>query len=701
MQTLIEYTHRLVAATVSILVLALATYARWLREGAGSSQQDSSNGPIAVSSHRPTVRPSVAPYVALGLLALQVALGAVTVKLELPPWTVILHLGTAMLLLATLIVAARGSLAAPPSRAARPSRAGLWALALGFATVLLGALTANLGAASACLGFPLCNGQLVPDGNYLQHIHWTHRLLGLFTRRAASNFAQTCLLSSTGERVVARLREELFRHLLRLSPGFFAERRTGELVSRLAADIGTVQGLVSYQLSEFARQTLYLVGGITLLTLTNRALTLTAVVVVPFVAGSAVFFGRRLRRISTGVQDKVAEATAVAEEAFSQIRTVQSFVQEAWEAARYGGRMAEVVQVAIRRSVVRGVFFAVITFATFGGMAVVLWEGGRLVLGGALSAGTLVQFLLYTVFIAAAVTALTSLFSNYQETVGAARRVFELLETPPAIADPPEPRTLPSPVGGHVAVEHVSFRYQPALPLALDDVSLAIAPGEVVALVGPSGAGKTTLANLLPRFWDVTAGRITLDGVDSRALRLAELRHAIGIVPQEPALFSGSVLENIAYARPDAAQAEVEAAARAAHAHEFIARLPQGYGTLVGERGVKLSGGQRQRIAIARALLKDPRVLILDEATSSVDAESERLIEEALARLLEGRSTLIIAHRLSTVRRADRLVVLDRGRVVEEGAHDALLARGGLYARLYQRQFRDEEAPIGSGAQDG
>ena len=516
-------------------------------------------------------------------------------------------------------------------------------------------------------------------------------LLGLFGFQALSNFIQTYLLSATGERVVARLREALLQHLLRLSPGFFAERRTGELVSRLSADIGTVQGLVSYQLSEFARQTLYLIGGITLLTLTNRALTLTAVLVVPFVAGSAVFFGRRLRRMSTGVQDKVAEATAVAEEAFSQIRIVQSFVQEGWEAARYGRRMAEVVQVALRRAVVRGVFFAVITFAAFGAMAVVLWEGGRLVLGGVLTAGALVQFLLYTVFIAAAVTALTSLFSNYQETVGAARRVFELLETEPTVADPPNPRSLPSPVRGEVAVEHVGFRYQPTLPLALDDVSLTIAPGEVVALVGPSGAGKTTLANLLPRFWDVTAGRITLDGVDTRQLRLAELRRAIGLVPQEPALFSGSVHENIAYGRPEASAAEVEAAARAAHAHEFVERLPQGYATLVGERGVKLSGGQRQRIAIARALLKDPRVLILDEATSSVDAESEHLIEQALELLLKGRSTLIIAHRLSTVRRADRLVVLDRGRAVEEGTHDELLSRGGLYARLYQRQFRDEE----------
>ncbi len=518
---------------------------------------------------------------------------------------------------------------------------------------------------------------------------------GMFVVQAGLNFSQAYLLSATGERVIARLRQDLFDHLLTLPPGFFAERRTGELTSRLGADIGTLQSVVSHQISELSRQTLMLLGGVVLLTLTHPRLAATTLAVVPVVVGTALFFGRRLRRISTGVQDKVAEATAVAEEAFSQIRTVQSFVQEGWESGRYGARMAEVIRAALRRALVRGVFFGAITFATFGGIAVVLWQGGRLVLEGTLTAGTLVSFLLYTITVAGAVGTLAGLFSSYQEAVGAARRVFELLELVPAVADPPAPRPLLQALRGAVVLERVSFRYHADAPLALDDVSLSLAPGEIVALVGPSGAGKTTLANLLPRFWDVTAGRITLDGVDIRNLSLSELRGAIGIVPQEPALFSGTVAENIAYARPGAPAAAVEAAARAAHAHEFIERLPAGYGSVVGERGVKLSGGQRQRVAIARALLKDPAVLILDEATSSLDAESERLIEEALERLLKGRATLIIAHRLSTVRRADRLCALDHGRLVEEGTHETLLARGGLYARLYQRQFRDEEVAVG------
>jgi subfamily B ATP-binding cassette protein MsbA len=561
---------------------------------------------------------------------------------------------------------------------------------------LLGATLSLVASAGIGLAFP----QVVRFLLDAAFVHGDRRMLdriaaalaGLFVVQALLNFTQTYLLSATGERVIARLRQDLFEHLLRLSPGFFAERRTGELTSRLGNDIATLQSVVSNQIAEFSRQVLFLIGSLVLLTLTHWQLTETTVLVVPVVVGAAFFFGRRLRRSSTSVQDKVAGGAAVAEEAFSQIRTVQSFVQEAWEARRYGRWMAEVVRAALRRAVVRGVFFGVITFVIFSGIDVVLWKGGRLVLAGQLTAGELVSFLLYAFYVAAAVGTLAGLFSSYQEAVGAARRVFELLETRPAVADPPDPRPLPVPLRGAVALDEVSFRYAPGLPLALDRVSFTIAPGEVVALVGPSGAGKTTVAHLLPRFWDVTAGRITLDGIDIRTVRLAELRRAIGMVPQEPALFSGTVAENIGYGRPEATPAEIEAAARAAHAHEFIERLPEGYATLVGERGVKLSGGQRQRVAIARALLKDPAVLILDEATSSLDAESERLIEEALERLLKGRSTLIIAHRLSTVRRADRLVVLDHGRVVEEGTHEELLARGGLYARLYQRQFRDEPA---------
>jgi subfamily B ATP-binding cassette protein MsbA len=520
-------------------------------------------------------------------------------------------------------------------------------------------------------------------------------LVVLFSVQAVLNYVQTYLLSAVGERVVAGLRSELFSKLLDMPPGFFAERRTGELTSRLTTDIGLLQGVLSHQIAEFSRQILALAGGIILLTLMQPRLTLTALGVVPLVVGSALYFGRRLRRMTVGVQDKVAEATAVAEEAFSQIRTVQSFVQEPRERERYGERIAASVKAALIRARLRGVFFGVLTFATFVGIVFVLWQGGLLVLEGKLTPGELVQFLLYTITIAAAIGALASFFSSYQEAVGAAERVFEILEMHSTITDPDVPVALTLPARGSVAFEGVYFRYQLdlSLPWTLEDIDLRCAPGEVLALVGPSGGGKTTLVSLLPRFWDVDRGRVLLDGIDVRNLKLAELRGAIGIVPQDPALFSGTIRDNIAYARPGASSTEVEAAARAAHAHEFIERLPQGYDTLVGERGVKLSGGQRQRIAIARAILKNPAVLILDEATSNLDTESERLIEDALGRLLVGRTTLIIAHRLSTVRRADRLVVLDHGRIVEEGSHAELLGLGGLYARLYQRQFRDE--PLG------
>jgi subfamily B ATP-binding cassette protein MsbA len=514
-------------------------------------------------------------------------------------------------------------------------------------------------------------------------------LLGVFAAQGLLNFVQVYLLSSTAERVIARLREELFANLVRLSPGFFTERRTGELTSRLSADLALLQSLLNTWTSELARQFLFLVGGVVLLTITDPHLTLTTLAVAPVIVGAAVVFGRMLRRASTGVQDRVAEATALADEAFSHIRTVQSFVRETHEVARYGALLGGVVTAAIARSRMRATFFGIVGFVAFAGVTAVLWEGGRRVLVGTLTAGALVQFLFYAFFIAGAVASLASLFGNFQEAIGAAERVFELLATEPTVAEPAAPEPLGT-VRGAVALDDVHFRYAADLPDVLHGVSLQAAPGEVVALVGRSGAGKTTIASLLPRFWDVTAGRVTLDGHDVRAISLAELRAAIGVVPQEPALFSGTVRDNIAYARPDASLDEVIAAARAAHAHEFVERLPNGYDTPVGERGVKLSGGQRQRVAIARVFLKNPAIVILDEATSSLDSESERLVEDALEELLQGRTTIIIAHRLSTVRRADRVVVLDLGRVVEAGSHAELLAREGLYAKLYQGQFREE-----------
>ena len=565
---------------------------------------------------------------------------------------------------------------------------------------LLIATLALLAGAALSLAFPMVVKYLL-DAAFVQH---DRRMLDriaiglifLFSAQAVLNYVQAYLLSAVGERAVAGLRREVFARLLEMPPGFFADRKTGELTSRLSVDIGLLQTVLSHNISEFARQVLALVGGVVLLTLLQPRLALTALGVAPVVVGTALFFGRRLRRMTTGVQDRVAEATAVAEEAFSQIRTVQSFVQEPAERDRYGNRIAASVQTALQRARTRGVFFGMLTFSTFAGIVFVLWQGGLLVLAGKLTAGALVSFLLYTITIATSIGALATSFSSYQEAVGAAERVFEILDMSPAIADPASPVKLPGPVRGAVEFDDLSFRYLPdgSAPWTLERISLSVKPGEVVALVGPSGAGKTTLVSLLPRFWDPNRGRILLDGSDIRSLRLAELRGSIGMVPQEPALFSGSVRENIAYARPGASDADVEAAARAAHAHEFIERLPRLYDTIVGERGVKLSGGQRQRVAIARAILKNPAVLILDEATSSLDTESERLIEDALGKLLIGRTTLIIAHRLSTVQRADRLLVMNHGRIVEEGTHAELLSLGGLYARLYQRQFRDDPAQI-------
>ncbi len=551
-------------------------------------------------------------------------------------------------------------------------------------------------AAAAGLVFPLVIGYLLDAAFELKDRGALDRialaLLGIFAVQAIANFVQVYLLSSTTERVVAGLREDTFSHLIRLSPAFFTERRSGELTSRLSSDLALLQSLLGTWISELSRQVLFLVGGIIMLTITNPGLTLTTLAVVPIVVVAAVTFGRALRKASTGVQDRIADAMGTADEAFASIRTVQSFTREHIEASRFRSLLEGVVTAAVHRAKLRAGFFGVVGFVAFASVVAVLWQGGAQVLEGNLTAGALVAFLFYALTLAAAVGALASLFGNFQEAVGAAQRVFELLDANATVAEPETPTMLSRPVRGEVQFANVSFRYGTDQPAVLHDVTLNVAPGEIIALVGRSGAGKTTMASLVSRFWDVSDGAITLDGHDVRSLTLADLRGAIGVVPQEPTLFSGTIRDNIAYARPNASDADVEAAARAAHAWEFVERLPEGLNTRVGERGVKLSGGQRQRVAIARVFLKNPAVVVLDEATSSLDSESEQLVEEALSELLQHRTTIIIAHRLSTVRRADRVIVMDQGRIVEQGPHDHLMALGGLYSSLYTRQFGD--API-------
>ena len=529
-------------------------------------------------------------------------------------------------------------------------------------------------------------------------------LLGIFVVQGAFNFLRTYLIAQVGEGVVADLRRDLYAHLMRLPIRFFETRRTGEITSRLTSDASVVQGAVSQALAQLVNQGALLIGSIVLLFVTNWQLTLLMLLVVPVVMFGARTFGRKLRAISTEFQDRIAEANASAEEAIVGVRVVKSFTAEGLEAARYGNLIGASYRIALRRAVFRAAFFSGIILAMFSAISVVLYVGGRLVNSGSLTSGQLIQFLLYTLFVAGAVGSLTGLYSQFQEALGASKRIFELLEEKSDLPTPASPRALTS-VRGLVQFEDVSFRYgsvqdddladQRGKRAVLQHIALTAQPGEVTALVGPSGAGKSTLVTLIPRFYDPTAGRITLDGVDLRELSELELRAHIGIVPQETQLFSGTVRENIRYGRPEATDAEVEEAAAAANAHDFIRAFPEGYDTVVGERGIKLSGGQRQRVAIARALLKDPRILILDEATSSLDSESEALVQDALDILMAGRTTFVIAHRLSTVRNADQIIVLDEGRTVQHGTHEQLLAQGGVYAELHRKQFRGETVAAG------
>ena len=517
-------------------------------------------------------------------------------------------------------------------------------------------------------------------------------LVALMLVQAGFNFLRTYSLGRVGESVVADLRKKVFGHLLDLDVPFFTSRQTGELVSRLTADVATVQSAVSQALAQVVNQGITLLGGLVLLFVLEPRLTLVMLAVVPPVVIAGAVFGRGLRRVSAEFQDRLAAASAAAEEAIGGVRVVKAFGAEDAERRRYASGIDAAFEAALRRVRLRALFVPAVLLCAFAGLGVVLWYGGRLALAGQLSSGDLVAFLLLTMFVAGSLGTFTGLWAQLQEASGASKRVFELLDARPELPVDPRPVRLGG-VRGAVALEEVSFTYPGRATPALDRVSLAAEPGSVVAVVGPSGAGKSTLLSLLMRFADPDAGAVTLDGVDLRRLDPAELRSHLAYVPQETVLFSGTVADNLRLAKPDATDAELRAAAEAADAHEFISALPQGYDTPVGERGVRLSGGQRQRIAIARALLRDPRVLLLDEATSSLDGESEAAVQRALARLMAGRTTVVVAHRLATVANADRIYVLHDGRVVDVGAHGELMARGGLYRDLFATQAQAQAAP--------
>jgi subfamily B ATP-binding cassette protein MsbA len=514
--------------------------------------------------------------------------------------------------------------------------------------------------------------------------------IGLVLLQGLCSMGHSYLTAWISQRIVADFRRHLFGHLHTLTVSFFARRRTGELLSRLMNDVTVIQSLVTETPIDSAKQTVTLVGGIALLLTMNWRLCLLILLLLPLVVLVAKLFGRKIKVLSTSIQDQTAALSTLVEEVVSGIRIVKSFVQSKREEARFAAQVDQAVQLALRRAGIMAVFLPVITLLTFSAAAAVLWYGGRQVIEGTVTPGDLFAFVLLAGILIGPFSSAARVFTQIKEAQGAMQRVVEILDAEPEIRDRPDAVPLTT-VAGHVCAEDVSFAYDPRNPV-ISHLSFDAKPGEVMAIVGPTGAGKTTVINLLHRFYDPTEGRLTVDGYDLRAVSVESWYRQIALVPQETILFGGTILDNIRYGNPEASESAVQEASRAAHAHAFIVDLPDGYQTLVGERGVNLSGGQRQRIAIARAILKNPRMLLLDEATSSLDSESERLVQEALERLMKGRTTFVVAHRLSTIQRADRILVLNKGTLVEEGTHAELMERRGLYHYLYTIRLNEPVA---------
>jgi ATP-binding cassette subfamily B protein len=557
--------------------------------------------------------------------------------------------------------------------------------------MIAGAALALLVAAAATLAIPdgfrrvIDRGFVAGGGDISSHFYYLFLIVVILALATATRFS---LISLLAERVVAAVRSDVHENLLRLEPRFFEENRPSEIASRLTSDTVMIETVVASAVSVALRNTVMGIGGIVYLFTLSPLLTLQLLLVIPLVVVPITVLGRRVRRISRSTQDRIADVGAIAAETLGAMKIVQAFGQERREAERFRGAVANAYGTARRRILVRAVMTAIVISLVFGSITFVMWEAAVDVTTGSVSGGTVAAFVLTGGIVAGAFGALSEVYGDLLRGAGAAGRLAELLAQVPEIKAPAAPVALPAPSPGTIAFESVTFRYPTRREVkALDDFTMAVVPGETLAVVGPSGAGKSTLFNLAQRFYDPDEGSVRVDGVDIRTADPAEVRARIALVPQETVIFAASARDNLRYGQWEASDDELWAAAEAANAAEFLRRLPDGLDTFMGEGGARLSGGQRQRIAIARALLRDAPLLLLDEATSALDAESERLVQSSLERLFENRTTLVIAHRLATVRAADRIVVMDHGRIVEEGSHDVLNGRGGLYARLARMQF--------------